>query len=51
MIANRCEIINFRLKPKEKNLLKLLANKMDLRLSELLRNIIYKKLKDENLIN
>jgi len=51
MPANKRAYAVFRITPKEKTLLKLLAERMDLRLSALLREISIDKLREEGLIN
>ena len=51
MISNKIININFRVRKKEGDMLKLLANKYELKLSEILRQIVTQKLKKENLIN
>ncbi len=51
MPANKVAYAVFRVTKKEKTLLMLLAERMDLRLSGLLREISLKKLKQEGLLN
>lgn len=47
MATNRDVIINFRIKNREHYLLKLIADKLDISISELMRELIRKKLRQE----
>jgi hypothetical protein len=51
MVNNKVININFRVRKREGEMLKLLANKYEMKLSEVLREIVTQKLKKENLIN
>lgn len=47
MATNKSKIVNFRLKPKDKTLLLSIADKEDLRLSELIREILFERIQNE----
>lgn len=47
MATNKTQIINFRLRPSDKQLLLDLADKEDLKLGELIREILFKRIQKE----
>ncbi len=48
---NRTEIISFRVKTREKEYLSFLAKAEDMKVSELIRNIIIKRIRREKMFN
>lgn len=47
MSQNKSKVLNFRLKPCDKLLLQEIADKEDLKLSELIREILFKRIQKE----